>query len=128
MRTTRISGALLIVLCIVASTTFAHHASIGVDRTKTVTVEGTVKEFKWGNPHSWIELQVTKDNKTELWNFEMLPPSYLIPAGWTRSTIKFGDKVKVTANGMIDGTPGGIFVSITLPDGKTLGQRGGRGQ
>ena len=68
MRTTRISGALVLVLCIVASTTFAHHASIGVDRTKTVTVEGTVKEFKWGNPHAWLELNVTKDNKTELWN------------------------------------------------------------
>jgi hypothetical protein len=129
MTTTKIFGALLIALCIVASTTFAHHASIGVDRTKTVTVEGTVKEFKWGNPHAWLELQVTRDNKSELWNFEMLPPSYLIPAGWTRSTVKAGDKVKVTANGMIDGSPGGLFVSITLPDGKTLGQRGGgRGQ
>jgi hypothetical protein len=130
--TTRIFGALLLALCIVAScivgSTYAHHASIGVDRTKTVTVEGTVKEFKWGNPHAWLELQVTRDNKSELWNFEMLPPSYLIPAGWTRSTVKAGDKVKVTANGMIDGSPGGLFVSITLADGKTLGQRAGRGQ
>jgi hypothetical protein len=128
MTTRRIFGALVLALCIGASTFYAHHASIGVDRTKTVTVEGTVKEFKWGNPHAWLELTVTKDNKTELWNFEMLPPSYLIPAGWTRSTVKVGDKVKVTANGMIDGSPGGLFVSITLPDGKTLGQRGGRGQ
>ena len=127
MTITRISGALLLALCLVAST-YAHHASIGVDRTKTVTVEGTVKEFKWGNPHAWLELQVTRDNKSELWNFEMLPPSYLIPAGWTRSTVKVGDKVKVTANGMIDGSPGGLFVSITLADGKTLGQRAGRGQ
>ena len=127
MTTTKITGALVLVCCIVISG-FAHHAAIGIDRTKTVTVEGKVKEFKWGNPHSWIELEVTKDNKTDLWNFEMLPPSYLIPAGWTRSTLKFGDKVKVTANGFIDGTPGGIFVSITLADGKTLTQRAGRGQ
>jgi hypothetical protein len=65
--------------------------------------------------------------KAELWNFEMLPPTYLIPAGWTRSTVKPGDRVKITANGFLDGTPGGIFVSVTLPDGKTLGQRGGGG-
>jgi hypothetical protein len=65
---------------------------------------------------------------TELWNLEMLPPSYLIPAGWTRATIKYGDKVKVTANGFMDGSPGGIFVSITLPNGQTLTQRAGRGQ
>jgi len=127
MTTTRIFGAFVLALCIGASV-FAHHSAVGIDRSKTVTVEGTLKEFKWANPHSWIELEVTKDGKTELWNFEMLPPSYLIPAGWTRSSIKFGDKLKVTANGFIDGTPGGIFVSVTLPDGKTLTQRAGRGQ
>ena len=127
MTTTRIFGALALALCIGASA-YAHHSAVGVDRSKTVTVEGVVKTFKWGNPHSWIEMEVTKDSKTELWNFEMLPPSYLIPAGWTRSTLKIGDKVKVTANGMLDGTPGGIFVSITLGDGKTLTQRAGRGQ
>jgi hypothetical protein len=127
MTTTRIFGALVLALCIGASV-YAHHSAVGIDRSKTVTVEGTLKEFKWANPHSWIELEVNKDGKTELWNFEMLPPSYLIPAGWTRSSIKFGDKLKVTANGFIDGTPGGIFVSVTLPDGKTLTQRAGRGQ
>ena len=127
MTTTKILGALALALCIGASV-YAHHSSVGVDRSKTVTVEGVVKQFKWGNPHSWIEMEVTKDGKTELWNFEMLPPSYLIPAGWTRSTLKIGDKVKVTANGFIDGTPGGLFVSITLADGKTLTQRAGRGQ
>jgi hypothetical protein len=112
----------------VFSAAYAHHASVGIDRSKTVTVEGTVKEFRWANPHSWIEMEVVNSaGKTELWNLEMLPPSYLIPAGWTRSTIKFGDKVKVTANGFADGSPGGIFVSITLPNGQTLGQRGGGG-
>lgn len=127
MTTTRIFGALALALCIGASA-YAHHSSVGIDRSKTVTVEGVVKQFKWANPHSWIEMEVTKDGKAELWNFEMLPPSYLIPAGWTRSTIKFGDRLKITANGFIDGTPGGIFVSVTLPDGKTLTQRAGRGQ
>ena len=127
MITTRIFGALVLALCI-AGSAYSHHASVGIDNSKTVTVEGVIKEFRWANPHSWIELEVVKDGKTELWNFEMLPPSYLIPLGWTRSTIKYGDKVKVTANGFRDGTPGGLFVSITLPDGKTLTQRAGRGQ
>jgi hypothetical protein len=111
------------------SAAYAHHSSVGIDRSKTVTVEGTIKEFRWANPHSWIELEVVNSaGKTEVWNFEMLPPTYLIPAGWTRSTVKFGDKVKVTANGFADGTPGGIFVSITLANGQTLTQRAGRGQ
>jgi hypothetical protein len=68
-------------------------------------VEGVVKQFRWANPHSWIELEVVNGaGKAELWNFEMLPPNYLVPAGWTRSSIKAGDRVKVTAN-----------VSLTAP-------------
>jgi hypothetical protein len=123
---TKIFGAAVLALFI-GATIYGHHASVGIDRTKTVTVEGVVKEFRWANPHSWIELEVVNDGKTQLWNFEMLPPSFLIPAGWTRSTVKPGERVKVTANGFLDGSPGGIFVSVTLPDGKTVGQRGGGG-
>jgi hypothetical protein len=128
MTKTKVLGVLVLALCIF-SAAYAHHAAVGIDRSKTVTVEGTVKEFRWANPHSWLEMEVVNSaGKTELWNFEMNPPNFLIPAGWTRSTVKFGDKVKVTANGFADGTPGGIFVSITLPNGQTLTQRAGRGQ
>ena len=120
-------GSAILALWFVGSI-YAHHASVGIDRAKTVTVEGVIKQFRWANPHSWIEMEVVNSaGKAELWNFEMLPPTYLIPAGWTRSTVKPGDRVKITANGFVDGTPGGIFVSVTLPDGKTLGQRGGGG-
>ena len=127
MKIMKALGSAILALCVVGSA-YAHHAAVGIDRSKTVTVEGVIKQFRWGNPHAWIEMEVVnKAGTAELWNFEMLPPSYLIPAGWTRSTIKPGDRVKVTANGFLDGTPGGIFVSVTLPDGKTLGQRGGGG-
>jgi hypothetical protein len=127
VKITKAFGSAILALWFVASID-AHHASVGIDRSKTVTVEGVIKQFRWANPHSWIELEVVNGaGKAELWNFEMLPPNYLVPAGWTRSTIKPGDRVKVTANGFLDGTPGGIFVSVTLPDGKTLGQRGGGG-
>ena len=127
MKITKAFGSAILALWFVGSI-HAHHAAVGIDRSKTVTVEGVVKQFRWANPHSWIEMEVVNAaGKAELWNFEMLPPTYLIPAGWTRSTVKPGDRVKITANGFLDGTPGGIFVSVTLPDGKTLGQRGGGG-
>ena len=127
MKITKAIGSAMLALC-VAGSIYAHHASVGIDRSKTVTVEGVVKQFRWANPHSWIEMEVVDSaGKAELWNFEMLPPTYLIPAGWTRNTVKPGDRVKITANGFLDGMPGGIFVSVTLPDGKTLGQRGGGG-
>lgn len=108
----------------------AHHSAAGIDRSKTVTVQGTVKTFRWANPHSWIEMEVKNEaGETEVWNLEMFPPPYLIRAGWTRSSVKPGDRITVEANGFVDGSPGGILVSVTLADGTVLTQRaGGRGR
>jgi hypothetical protein len=105
-----------------------HHSGAGVDRTRTVTVAGVVKEFRWTNPHSWIDLEVAGDKGTTVWSIEMNPPPYLIRAGWRSSTLKAGDKVSVTLNPIRSGDPGGIFVSVTLADGRVFGGRaGGRG-
>ncbi len=103
----------------------AHHSGAGVDRTRTVTITGIVKEFRWTNPHSWIDLEVTDGKGTALWSVEMNPPPFLIRAGWKSSTLKAGDKVSVTVNPIRTGEPGGIFVSVTLPDGSVLGGRAG---
>lgn len=103
----------------------AHHSGAGVDRTRTITVSGIVKEFRWTNPHSWIDLEVTDAKGTAVWSVEMNPPPFLIRAGWRSTTLKPGDKVSVTLNPIRTGEPGGIFVSVTLPDGKVLGGRAG---
>jgi hypothetical protein len=103
----------------------AHHSMAGFDRKNTVTLEGTVKEFSWQNPHCYIELDVAgKDSKTVTWNVEMTAPGYLARAGWKKTAIQPGDKVKVVANPLLSGEPGALFVSVTLPDGQTLTQRG----
>ena len=102
----------------------AHHSSAGIDQTKSVTLNGTVKEFRWGNPHAWIDLDVANDKGVvDTWSLEMTAPSFLLRAGWKASTLKTGDKVSVIARPMRDGSPGGLFVSVTLPDGRTLTQR-----
>ena len=114
--------ALLSALLLVSTTAFSHHSSSGIDQKGSVTVSGTVKDFHWGNPHSWIELEVVNaKGETEVWNFEMNPPLYLVKLGFTRSSLKPGDKASVTAKPFFDGRPGGIFVAVTLPDGKVLG-------
>jgi hypothetical protein len=117
----------VLVLCLLASATpsFAHHSGAGVDRTRTVTVTGIVKDFRWTNPHSWIDLEVTDAKGTALWSVEMNPPPFLIRAGWKSTTLKPGDKVSVSLNPIRTGEPGGIFVSVTLPDGRVLGGRAG---
>jgi len=122
------AGSLVVIaLCMVGSA-FAHHSAAGIDQTKTVTVEGVVKQFKWANPHSWLEIEVQNDKgSSEIWNLEMNPPSYLVRAGWKSTTVKPGDKIKFTARPFKNGDPGGLFVNVTLPDGKVLGQTAPRG-
>src|SRR5438045_5364928 len=118
---------LLIALC-VATSAYAHHSAAGIDQTRTVTVEGTVKQFKWANPHSWIEMEVqNKEGAVEIWNLEMNPPAFLVRAGWKSTTIKPGDKIKITARPFRNGDPGGLFVNVTLPNGQVLGQQAPRG-
>ena len=114
-------------LLVMATAAWAHHSGAGVDRTRTVTITGTVKEFRWTNPHSWIDLEVTDAKGTALWSIEMNPPPYLVRSGWKSSTLKPGDKVSVTLNPIRTGEPGGIFVSVALADGRVLDGRGGGG-
>src|SRR5688572_21026645 len=116
----QIAGSLIAVLLAVAPVV-AHHAAAGIDRSKTVTIEGTVKQFRWANPHAWMEIEVPNTkNGTDLWNFEMTSPAILVKAGWKSTSLKSGDKVKVTGRPFRNGDPGGLFMSITLSDGKTL--------
>ncbi|HUA19153.1 MAG TPA: DUF6152 family protein [Bryobacteraceae bacterium] len=107
-----------------ATTAYAHHSMAGFDRAKTVTLVGTVKEFKWANPHSWIEMEVPNDKGgVDTWNVEMTAPFVLVRAGWRSNSIKPGDKVTVMAHPQKDGAPGALFVSVTLANGETLTDR-----
>jgi hypothetical protein len=101
----------------------AHHAPAVFDQTKTIEIKGTVTEFEWANPHSWIHMDVVGDdgNVTD-WVIEMNPPTYLIRGGWRSTTIKPGDEVTVVANPLRTGEPAGKYVAITLPDGRVLGE------
>jgi hypothetical protein len=99
-----------------------HHSGAGYDRHRSVTLEGTVRQFKWANPHSWIQIEVPSDaGGTEIWNVEMASTGQLGLAGWDSTTVKPGDKMTIVARPMTSGIPGGLFVSATLPDGRTLG-------
>jgi hypothetical protein len=105
----------------------AHHSPAAFDRTKEVKLVGTVKEFRWQNPHTWIEVIVPNDKgEPVVWGVELTSPTYLVRAGWKSNTIKAGDKVTVVGNPVRTGEPSAIFVSLTLPDGRTLYERPAR--
>jgi len=103
----------------------AHHSMNGFDRAKTITITGTVKQFKWANPHSWIEVEVVNSKGVpELWNLEMTAPGILARAGWKSTMLKAGDKVTFGVHPMVNGDIGGQFVSVTFADGLTMTERG----
>ncbi len=117
----------IVVLATLSGPALAHHSPAAFDRTKKVTLVGTVKEFRWQNPHTWIEVEVPGEKGTPVvWGVELTSPTYLIRAGWKSNIIKPGDKVTVVVNPVRSGEPAGIFVSLTLPDGRELLERPAR--
>jgi hypothetical protein len=112
----------------VVAPAFAHHSPAAFEAQKTVTLAGVIKEFRWQNPHTWIELYVPNDKGEEvLWTVELTSPTYLVRAGWKSNTLKPGDKVTIVGRPLKSGEPGSaIFTSVTLADGRTLVERPAR--
>jgi hypothetical protein len=106
---------------------FAHHSFAMFDAEKKMTLDGTVKEFQWTNPHSWILMTVSNaQGQAEQWAIEMGGPSGLARQGWVPKTLTPGMKVKTVIHPLRDGTAGGQFMAITLPDGTQMGNPDGR--
>jgi hypothetical protein len=111
-------------LLLVAGSALAHHAPILFDRSKRVTITGTVAEFAWMNPHASIQLDVTTPSDLKgRWGVEMNSPNNLVKDGWKSTLVKVGDTVTVVVNPLRTGEHGGIFLSIKLADGRVLGDR-----
>ncbi len=108
-----------------AGSAFAHHSFAMFDQDKTVTLKGTVKEFEWTNPHSWIRLMVADaDGKNHEYAFEMGSPARSTFDGWKKDTLKPGDVITVTMHPLKDGSRGGMYLSAVLPNGQKLGRTG----
>src|SRR5580698_5804232 len=126
MRALFIASMCAVGLWMGTTTAEAHHSMAGFDRKQTVTLTGTVQAFRWENPHSSIDIDVTgKDGKVVTWKVEMTAPAYLVRTGWKRTTVKKGDVATILANPLISGDPGALFVSITLADGQVFPQPAG---
>ena len=107
-----------------AANCYAHHSfAVNYDSKKTGTIEGVVKKFRFTNPHGILEVEVKTDRgDTQLWTVETTAPGYLQRRGWTRDSIKAGDRVTVDGWLARDGSHLMRLRKIRLPDGKELGQ------
>ena len=108
----------------------AHHSFAMFDQEKTITVEGTLKEFEWTNPHCWLHVNVVDPatRKSSEWAFEMGSIGQIAAQGWKADTVKAGDKITVEAHPMKDGSRGGQYQGAKLSDGRSFKQppAGGR--
>ena len=106
----------------------AHHSFAMFDADQQATLSGTVKEFQWSNPHAWIFVMVPNhEGQLDQWAIELGGPGALARQGWTAKTLAPGMDVKLVIHPLRDGTNGGQFMALTLPDGTQLGNpdRGG---
>lgn len=111
-------------LCFIAAiipAAHAHHSPVMFDNTRSVSVSGTVREFQWGNPHCYIQLVDDTPSHAE-WSMEMGAPIYLANKGWRPSTLKPGDRVKITVAPLRSGANGGLVLDVVSLDGKTIGK------
>ena len=93
------------------------------DQSKTVTLHGTVKDFRWTNPHVFIQLLVKNDQgNEEEWSIEMTSPEHLSRAGWRPGTLKPGDKVALIVHPLHSNAKGAQYLSGTGPKGPLLGE------
>ena len=127
--TLKIAACAAVVVGVLAVPIQAHHSFAMFDQEKTITVEGTLKEFEWTNPHCWIHVNVVdRAGKTSEWAFEMGSIGQIAAQGWKADTLKVGDKIMVDAHPMKDGSRGGQYQGARLSDGRSFKQppAGGR--
>ena len=102
----------------------AHHSFGLFDMSKTAEIEGTVVRLEWSNPHCWlfIESGPTSDAAAINYGFELTSVGEMIRRGWTKISVKPGDKIKVTYHPVRDGRPAGYMMSVMTEDGKYIGR------
>ena len=102
---------------------WAHHSFAMFDQEHPIELVGTVTEFKFTSPHTFILLKVKAADGTEqIWNLEGGAPSGLVRDGWNSKTLKPGDELTVKVDPLRSGAPGGAWNAskVKFKDGKPI--------
>ncbi len=122
MKTKRIAPmALAAGLFLIAIPIAAHHGASEYDMTKIATLNGTVKELQFVNPHTLLTFTVKDDSgKPMEWQGELPSPNLLTRRGWSRSTLKPGDQITVIGALAKNGEKGMQVKKLVFPDGHEM--------
>ena len=121
IRKLSVAFGIVAVLAIVERPMFAHHGGAAFDQTKPQTLQGTVTQLDFVNPHVVVWFDATNpDGTTTKWSGWLTAPNKLQRAGWTKHTLSPGDKVTVVGNQQKNGSPVLQIRRVAGPDGKDL--------
>ena len=117
----RIFAILGLPALVVAPVLMAHHSTAEFDYARELTIEGTVKEVQWTNPHSYLQVLVPAEGgKNTQWGIEIGAPAMNVRMGWRKDSVKVGDKVKMYFAPARDGRNFGTLRYLTFEDGRRL--------
>lgn len=123
----RAAGTISAILGLLAGirTGAAHHSASMYDDTKILTIHGTVKEVRWVNPHVSLSIygMLNEGDEPTDWLLETTSPGRLTRLGWTRPSVKVGDRVLIEIHPLRDGVQhGGSIQKLTsIETGKSYG-------
>lgn len=114
---------LIVVAALASPIGWSHHSAGSLYHLdRSITVEGTVREFRFVNPHVRIYVEVvTPTGAAELWLAEGQSKNVLVREGWTGSELVPGSTIRLTGNPSRDGTPAIQWATLRLADGTELG-------
>ncbi len=99
----------------------AHHSAAAEYESKLLLLNGTITRVDWMNPHVWLYLDVKDTNgKVTNWSCEGGSPNGLLSNGWTKTSLKPGDRVKIEGGRAKDRADVCKVKAVTLPDGRRL--------
>jgi len=117
MRISKLGVLVISMLAIAGVSLSAHHSFAVFDMTAEKTITGVVSKFEWTNPHTFIFVDVTNDKGvTETWAIEGMSPNYLGRRGWSKNSVKPGEKITVSVRPLKEGKPGGMFIRAQVGD------------
>jgi len=101
----------------------AHHSLSAFDGFNPIELDGTVQEFRFSNPHSYIVMKAKgPDGRVATWTLEGSAASTLERQGWSNRTLKPGDQIRAEVSPLASGGAGGSWdtQAIRFRDGKTV--------
>lgn len=94
--TARFTAGAAAVALFCAAAAFAHHGTSEYDMTEEISLTGTVTEWTFENPHSWLRLDVAgPDGEPVEWSIESAPPNYMARQGWSADSLERGEEVTI---------------------------------